>query len=135
VTLEGGARVTADETYLRRSILEPGVQVVAGYANLMPSYAGVLSEGQVTALVAEVAVMKDASAPVVEEAPVKLVVDPVCGMKVRAAPETLHTTYQGHEVYFCSESCRDSFAEHPEEFEKGGASNKVGMAQPLRPSK
>lgn len=35
--LEGGGSVTVDEEYLRRSILMPGEQIVAGYQNVMPA--------------------------------------------------------------------------------------------------
>jgi cytochrome c oxidase subunit 2 len=35
--LEGGGSVTVDEDYLRRSILMPGEQIVAGYQNVMPA--------------------------------------------------------------------------------------------------
>ena len=37
VSLEGGGSVTIDEDYLRRSILEPSAQIVAGYQNIMPA--------------------------------------------------------------------------------------------------
>ena len=37
--LSHGAKLVVDEAYLRRSILEPGAQVVAGYSPVMPSYA------------------------------------------------------------------------------------------------
>lgn len=52
VPLEGGGFVTADEGYLRDSILLPQKHVVAGYAPVMPSYEGVLSEEEVIRLVA-----------------------------------------------------------------------------------
>jgi cytochrome c oxidase subunit 2 len=38
VPLEGGGSVTADEEYLRESIVEPGEKVVKGYPNVMPTY-------------------------------------------------------------------------------------------------
>jgi len=39
VALEGGASVTADEAYIRRSILEPQAQIVRGFGNVnMPPY-------------------------------------------------------------------------------------------------
>ena len=38
VPLEGGQSVTADEEYLRESIVEPGAKVVKGYPNVMPTY-------------------------------------------------------------------------------------------------
>jgi cytochrome c oxidase subunit 2 len=52
VTLADGTTVTADEDYLRTSILRPEAQVVAGYPSVMPSYQGVASEEQVVAMVA-----------------------------------------------------------------------------------
>lgn len=38
LTLEGGEAVTADEAYVRQSILDPGSQVVEGFPNVMPPY-------------------------------------------------------------------------------------------------
>ena len=52
VPIEGGGFALADEGYLRDSILLPEKQVVAGYAPVMPSYTGVLSESDVIRLVA-----------------------------------------------------------------------------------
>jgi cytochrome c2 len=50
----GVVRVTADEAYLRQSILEPGAKIVEGYERgevSMPSYAGVFAEAQVQSLI------------------------------------------------------------------------------------
>jgi mono/diheme cytochrome c family protein len=50
----GVLRVTADEAYIRESILEPAAKIVAGYESGgtgMPSYAGVLTDAQVESLV------------------------------------------------------------------------------------
>lgn len=53
VKLEGGGEVTADDEYLRRAILEPNAQVVAGFAaGLMPSYTDDLGEDDVSAIIA-----------------------------------------------------------------------------------
>ena len=38
VPLEGGQSVTADEEYLRESIVDPGARLVKGYPNVMPTY-------------------------------------------------------------------------------------------------
>lgn len=38
VTLEDGSSVTADEAYIRRSIVEPDAQVVEGYRPVMPVF-------------------------------------------------------------------------------------------------
>ena len=51
VQLSDGSSVLADERYLRDSILLPKAQIVAGYAPIMPSYAGQLSEEEVIALI------------------------------------------------------------------------------------
>ncbi|OZI34806.1 cytochrome c oxidase subunit II [Bordetella genomosp. 10] len=51
VFLQDGRVVVADETYIRDSILEPGKDVVAGYAPVMPSFAGQFSESDLMALV------------------------------------------------------------------------------------
>lgn len=52
VTLEDGTKVTADDAYLRESILQPRGQVVEGYANIMPVYDGELTDAQVDDLIA-----------------------------------------------------------------------------------
>nr|WP_157091762.1 cytochrome c oxidase subunit II [Methylobacterium nodulans] len=52
VALSDGRIVTADEAYLRDSILQPKKDVVAGYEPIMPSFAGRLSEGEIQSLVA-----------------------------------------------------------------------------------
>jgi cytochrome c2 len=43
----GTVRVTADEAYLRESILNPAAKVVSGYEAGMPSFAGVLTDAQI----------------------------------------------------------------------------------------
>ncbi|RPI48384.1 MAG: cytochrome c oxidase subunit II, partial [Chloroflexi bacterium] len=49
--LEDGTTVTADEEYLRASILDPGSQVVAGFPNVMPAAYNFLADEDITALV------------------------------------------------------------------------------------
>jgi cytochrome c oxidase subunit 2 len=44
VKLEGGQTVTADEGYLRESMLNPGAKVVAGYPLIMPTFQGQITE-------------------------------------------------------------------------------------------
>lgn len=51
VQLASGDTVIADATYLRDSILLPAKQVVTGYAPIMPSFDGQLSEQEIFALV------------------------------------------------------------------------------------
>ena len=52
VPLGDGRVVTADENYVRDSILLPGKDVVAGYAPVMPSFAGQIAETDLLAIVA-----------------------------------------------------------------------------------
>jgi cytochrome c oxidase subunit 2 len=52
VELQGGQRVTADESYIRESILNPHAKVVAGFQPIMPTFRGLVSEEQVLQLVA-----------------------------------------------------------------------------------
>jgi cytochrome c oxidase subunit 2 len=52
VTLANGEKVTADESYLRESILNPTAKMVAGYPPLMPTFQGVISEEQLVQLTA-----------------------------------------------------------------------------------
>jgi hypothetical protein len=47
-------RVTADEAYIRESILEPSAKIVSGYelgGAGMPSYAGVLTDAQIESII------------------------------------------------------------------------------------
>ncbi|CAM3664631.1 Cytochrome c oxidase subunit 2 [Bordetella sputigena] len=52
VFLQDGRMVVADENYIRDSIIEPRKDVVAGYAPIMPSFAGQFSEPDLMALIA-----------------------------------------------------------------------------------
>ncbi len=61
VPLADGSVVTADEQYLRDSILQPRRQVVAGYAPVMPSFAGQIDESAVLELVAYIKSLSGAS--------------------------------------------------------------------------
>jgi cytochrome c oxidase subunit 2 len=54
VQLEDGRTVTADENYIRESILDPGAKIVNGYKPIMPTFQGLVSEEQLNALVAYV---------------------------------------------------------------------------------
>ncbi|HTK82515.1 MAG TPA: cytochrome c oxidase subunit II [Bacteroidota bacterium] len=51
VKLGSGALVTADQNYIRESIINPGSKVVSGYQVLMPLYRNQLSEDQVNQLI------------------------------------------------------------------------------------
>ncbi|WP_414474506.1 cytochrome c oxidase subunit II [Microvirga sp. M2] len=52
VALSDGRTVTADEAYIRDSILLPRRDIVAGYDPIMPSFAGILSDGEIQSLIA-----------------------------------------------------------------------------------
>jgi cytochrome c oxidase subunit 2 len=52
VPLADGTMETADERYLRDSILQPRSQIAAGYQPLMPSFAGRISEGELISIIA-----------------------------------------------------------------------------------
>ncbi len=52
VQLSDGRRVTADDAYLRDSILLPRRDVVAGFEPIMPSYSGAVSDDDLQKLVA-----------------------------------------------------------------------------------
>lgn len=52
VHLQDGSTVVADERYIRDSILLPSKQIVAGYAPIMPSFAGQIGEEDLLKLVA-----------------------------------------------------------------------------------
>jgi cytochrome c oxidase subunit II len=51
VSLAGGGKVTADEAYIRESILRPTAKVVAGYQPMMPTFQGLVTEEGVVQLV------------------------------------------------------------------------------------
>lgn len=54
VLLADGSTVTADDAYIRESILQPNAKIVAKYAPLMPTFQGQLTEDQILALTAYV---------------------------------------------------------------------------------
>jgi len=54
VLLEDGRTVTADENYIRESILEPAAKIVQGFKPVMPTFQGQISDEQLNALVAYV---------------------------------------------------------------------------------
>ncbi len=58
VKLKDGSTVTADEEYLRESIVNPNKQLVAGYPPSMPPYS-YLKEEQIKQLIAYIKSLKD----------------------------------------------------------------------------
>ena len=53
-----------------------------------------------------------------------MVVDPVCAMNVRPGDTTPHYLHDGTTHWFCSQACRNDFADHPEGYLRG-----AGQAQ------
>jgi cytochrome c oxidase subunit 2 len=60
VPLASGAMVRADERYIRDSILRPRTEVAAGYAPIMPSFAGKVGEDDLVRLVAYIRSLAEA---------------------------------------------------------------------------
>jgi len=52
VQLQGGQSVTADESYIRESIVEPRAKIVAGYPPIMPTFKGLISEDGILQIIA-----------------------------------------------------------------------------------
>ena len=50
--IQGGGTVTVDEDYIRESILNPKAKIAAGYEDIMPSFAGTVSDEQIIQLIA-----------------------------------------------------------------------------------
>jgi cytochrome c oxidase subunit 2 len=61
VPLSDGRIVTADEAYIRDSVLEPTKEVVAGYAPVMPSFRGIVTEDEMVKLIAYLKSLSSAS--------------------------------------------------------------------------
>ncbi len=57
-TLEDGTKITVDENYIRESIYEPRAKIVKGYPPVMPSFKGMLSEGEVSDIIAYLKTLK-----------------------------------------------------------------------------
>jgi len=52
VLLSDGSVVTADEDYIRESILSPSAKIVSGYQNIMPTFAGVITDDELIDVIA-----------------------------------------------------------------------------------
>lgn len=46
----------------------------------------------------------------------KKFIDPVCGMEVHADTAPARTCYNGVEIYFCAETCRQRFESNPQTY-------------------
>ena len=76
VLLADGRTVTADDAYIRESILQPNAKIVAGYQPLMPSFQGQLTEEQIIALTSYIKSLQNEPPP-----PTGAGVAPVSGKK------------------------------------------------------
>jgi cytochrome c oxidase subunit 2 len=63
VLLADGSTVTADDAYIRESILNPQAKIVAGYQPLMPSFQGQLTEEQIIDLTEYIKSLQSQPAP------------------------------------------------------------------------
>jgi cytochrome c oxidase subunit II len=63
VLLADGSTVTADDAYIRESILAPAAKIVAGYQPLMPTFQGQLSEEDISSLTAYIKSLKSQPVP------------------------------------------------------------------------
>ncbi|MFG0283675.1 MAG: c-type cytochrome [Phycisphaerales bacterium JB039] len=54
-----GSTIMADANHIRESILNPGVKVRQGYPNQMASFQGIVSEQEITALIAYIGTLSD----------------------------------------------------------------------------
>jgi len=77
--MQDGARVMADEDYLRESILYPRAKIVAGFQPIMPSYEGQLSEEQIFQIIAYVKSLQNPAGPPAAPVPVSPVLQPGAG--------------------------------------------------------
>ncbi|MGD9489144.1 MAG: cytochrome c oxidase subunit II [Calditrichaceae bacterium] len=56
--LQDGSNITADENYIRESILEPQAKVVMGFQPVMPTYQGLLKDEEIDAMIAYLKTLK-----------------------------------------------------------------------------
>lgn len=61
VELSTGDVITADEEYVRESILNPNAKIVKGFSPLMSSFQGILSEDDIVNVIAYIKSLSDAS--------------------------------------------------------------------------
>ncbi len=63
VLLADGTTVTADDAYIRESILQPKAKIVAGYQPVMPTFQGLVSEEQILNLTAYIKSLQSQPVP------------------------------------------------------------------------
>ena len=80
--LTNGQSVLADENYIRESILNPQAKIAAGFAPIMPTFQGQVSEDDLIRLLAYVRTMG------AEQPPPAAVESPASALESRGAPDT-----------------------------------------------
>jgi len=63
VLLADGSTVTADDAYIRESILQPKAKIVAGYQPVMPTFQGLVTEEQILNLTAYIKSLQSQPVP------------------------------------------------------------------------
>jgi cytochrome c oxidase subunit 2 len=63
VLLADGSTVVANEAYIRESILQPNAKIVAGYAPVMPTFQGLVTEEQILNLTAYIKSLQSQPVP------------------------------------------------------------------------
>jgi cytochrome c oxidase subunit 2 len=58
VTLSDGSTVTADDNYIRESILDPNAKIVKGFPPIMPTFKGTLKDEAIAAVIAYMKTLK-----------------------------------------------------------------------------
>ena len=61
--LADGSTVTADDSYIRESLLQPNAKIVAGFQPVMPTFQGQLTEEQIVALTAYIKSLQTQAPP------------------------------------------------------------------------
>lgn len=57
--LKDGSQILADENYIRESIIDPQAKIVAGFQPVMSTYKGLLTDQDITNLIAYIKTLKD----------------------------------------------------------------------------
>jgi cytochrome c oxidase subunit 2 len=78
VTLRDGRTVLADDEYIRRSIYQPGADIVLGWEDIMPNFRGQVSEEEIVELIAYIKSLRRGQTPKrVEEYPPPATTPPI----------------------------------------------------------
>jgi cytochrome c oxidase subunit 2 len=61
--LQDGTRVTVDEAYITRSMMDPALQIVNSFKPVMPSYQGLITPADTAAIIEFMKTLRDARQP------------------------------------------------------------------------